>query len=201
MALLTITRMRRWTIKHRLAPQAAGLLCACAFLALGARPASGADPGSREYAVKAAFLYKFADYVDWPAAAFGSPAGPLTICILGRDPFGAVLDELTRGERVAGRALVIHRAPAADKTANCQVAYISSGTGMAQALATFGGKPVLTVTDDADPGLHGIISFVIHENRVRFEIDTAIAATSGLAISSKLLTLAAATRGGKAGAP
>lgn len=177
------------------------VLSVAGLLVLVHGAAAGADSASREYAIKAAFLYKFADYVEWPQSAFGAPNSALTVCIIGRDPFGSVLDELAKGERIAGRDIVIRRLAAPGPSLECQVAYVSHQNELARTLDAFDDKPVLTVTDGG-AAAHGIINFVIRDNRVRFEIDTAMAATNGLAISSKLLALAAAARdAGKRGAP
>ena len=83
-----------------------GLRLVVAALALamaGAPTAAGADTNPLEYAVKAAYLYKFAPFVEWPAAAFASPSSPFQLCILGRDPFGAQLDHDVAGQRGLGR--------------------------------------------------------------------------------------------------
>jgi len=169
-----------------------------AFIVLLLCPAHAAEPLSREYQVKAAYLYKLADYIDWPAAAFDSPDSPLTICVFGRDPFGSALNAVVAGERAAGRGIVVKRASAPDVAFGCHVAYItpSKDDVLVQQLALFIGKPVLTVTDGAgnEGGSHGIVDFVIQDDRVRFNIDSGLAVNGGLAISSKLLNLALKVR-------
>jgi len=165
------------------------------LIALLVAPAAGAEP-SREYAIKAAFLYKFGDYVDWPPSVFTSPDSPFFVCVIGTDPFGAVLDDLARGERAAGHPIVIKRAATLDESTGCHVAYVSAADKtFAQSLGSVAGKPVLTVTDGVDElGPHGIVNFIIRDNRVRFDIDTRLTAESGLTISSKLLSVAAMVR-------
>ncbi|MGE3332005.1 MAG: YfiR family protein [Rhodospirillaceae bacterium] len=158
--------------------------------------AYGADPLTREYQIKGAYLYKLADYVEWPAAAFASPASPLTICVVGRDPFGGALDQVTAGERVAGHVIEIKRLAAADPSV-CHVAYFSGPTGavLDTQLAGYDGKSVLTITDGIGEGARrGIINFVLRDDRVRFEIDEQAASDVKLAISSKLLSLATTVR-------
>lgn len=160
-------------------------------------PAIGAEPSSREYAIKAAFLYKFADYIEWPASAFASAGSPLSICVIGEDPFGAALDSLAAGERAAGRVIAVRHLPTPEGAANCNVAYVGARTPdeLARMLAAFAGKPVLTVTDEVDEARpHGIVNFVLRDNHVRFDIDARLAADDRLAISSKLLSIAVAVR-------
>jgi hypothetical protein len=102
-------------------------------------------------------------------------------------------DQAAKGQTVAGKPLAVKHLPVAAPDAGCQVMYLSGTDAqtIAQGLAAMKGAPVLTVTDEAThPNDHGIISFVIDANHVRFDIDDAAAAQSGLVISSKLLGLA-----------
>jgi hypothetical protein len=158
--------------------------------------AQAVEPPSTEYSVKAAFLYRFADYIEWPPTAFDSPASPVTVCVIGRDPFGPTLDRLTDGERVAGRPIAIKRAQKLDGAMGCHVVYVDTKGDLTASLHAVEGKPVLTVTNGVDEtGAHGIINFVIHDNRVRFNIDIRLAAGNGLSISSRLLSVALAVNG------
>ena len=162
-----------------------------AGLALFALPAPAAAPPS-DVAVKAAFLTKFPAYVAWPPAARPRPGAPLQICILGGDPFGRVLDEAARGQQIDGHPLQIRRLGAPGAAGGCHVAFVQ---GNAPALFQgLQGKPVLTVTDAGARGRSGMIHFVIHQGRVRFNIDEAQAARSGVGISSRLLGIALTVR-------
>lgn len=168
------------------------LFGACLMLVLAQDLARSSSP-SLEYAIKAAYLYKFAPFVVWPASAFASSDGPLTICVSGRDPFGKALDQVTAGQRVAGRAIVVRRIADIAADSGCQIAYIggSPTQSIARALEAVRGQPVLTVTDDdPDRPNHGIITLEVVQNRVRFKIDEREAEQCRLAISSKLLNLA-----------
>lgn len=176
------------------------LVCALLTFAL---PAS-AQPNGLEYAVKATYLYKFIPFVEWPEVPGDVPAGPVNLCVVGDDPFGQTLEravgERAVGEREVGeRELAVLRFRTADRAAGCHVMYIAS-TGpqsAAAALAAVRGMPVLTVTDSArNPQSKGIINFVTRAGRVRFEIDSRAAAENGIAISSKLLSLAVTVRSG-----
>jgi hypothetical protein len=164
----------------------------CAFwTTLVPRTMAAAEP--LEYAVKAAFLSKFGLYVEWPSEAFPSPSSEIRICVLGRDPFGARLDEAVVGQRIGDRALAVRRLETVSKDSHCHILYMGGDAALraGQTVGELGGSGVLTITDAHEPGAGaGIINFVIKDNRVRFEIDEAAAAQHGLKISSKLLSLA-----------
>lgn len=164
---------------------AAGLGCAALLM-----PAA-AWAQSLEYAVKAAYLTKFIPFIQWPDTAFTSPTAPVTICLLGGDPFGASLDKAAGGAKPVDRPITVRHMDQPDPAAPCQLLFIGSGdpATIASALDAMKGRAVVTVTDmDAAP--RGMISFVVSGNRVRFDIDDSQAAQSGLSISSKLLSLA-----------
>lgn len=161
-----------------------------AAMALLAFPAPAAAPPS-DVAVKAAFLTKFPAYVDWPAAARPRPGAALQICILGGDPFGRLIDDAARGQQVDGHPLQVRRLAAPGQAGGCHVAFVQGGNA---ALLGLQGKPVLTVTDARAGAQGGMIHFVIHQGRVRFNIDEAQAARSGVGISSRLLGIALSVR-------
>ncbi len=157
-------------------------LCAAGMLAL---PPARADI-SLEYAVKAAYLTKFVPFIEWPDNVFTSSSAPVTICILGADPFDGTIDKSVSGSGSA-RPLAIRRIDSMVAADGCQVIYAGdAGPGTFDPLA---GKPVVTVTDSG-VSTHGMISFVMVDNHVRFDIDDAAAARNGIRISSKLLELA-----------
>ena len=113
----------------------------------------------------------------------------MQICLVGGDPFGRLLDEAARGQQIDGHPLQVRRLNAATEAAGCHVAYVHGG--LAPALE---GRPVLTVTDARGGAPGGMIHFVIHQGRVRFTIDEALAARSGVGISSRLLGIALSVR-------
>ena len=163
--------------------------CVFAVLAVLAGAASAQD--SLEYAVKGAFLYKFLPFVEWPGSAFASPNSPIAICLLGDDPFGAGLDKTVAEQRISGHPLVMRHMPVGADVSSCQAVFfhIDDPRLETDAVHALDGKPVLTITDSgAADG--GVISFVVEQNHVRFDIDDAEAAHDGLVISSKLLDLA-----------
>jgi hypothetical protein len=156
-----------------------------------AAPALAAAPAASEYDVKAAFLYNFTKFVDWPSEAFSDPSS-LRICVLGEDPFGKSLQAVT-DEQVGGHKLIVTRTESLARPAGCQVLFISRSERekLPQILAALKDAPVLTVADTngfADRGV--IINFVLEGSKVRFEINTDAADRAKIKISSKLLQLA-----------
>jgi hypothetical protein len=147
---------------------------------------------SLEYGVKAAFLYKFSFYVEWPATAFASPASPINLCIAGGDPFGPTLEKVTGRESINGRSIVIRRIKTVERNTGCHILYVGAteASHSVQIMEAVRGSNVLTVSDAGGAGAAGIIDFVIVNNRVRFNIDDEAAAQNGLVISSKLMSLA-----------
>ena len=155
-------------------------------------PAGARAQESLEYAVKATFLVKFPPFVRFPAV----PGDHFTLCVVGTDPFGALLDRAAAGQTVDNMPLVIRRMPALTGPTDCRVVYAggSPAQPVSAILAALRGQPVLSVTDKEVGNAAGIINFVIVNDRVRFGIDEPLAESDGLAISSKLLSLAVSTR-------
>jgi hypothetical protein len=147
--------------------------------------------------VRAADLVKLAPFVDWPTTSFAGPADPFAICVVGKDPFGPVLDHLSAGQSLGGRPVVVRRIPQAARGTGCQIMYLGGAAGpggqeVKEALAAVRGTPVLTVTGGL--GAPGIVDFVLAQGHERFRIDDQAAAENGLAISPKLLALALSVR-------
>lgn len=160
--------------------------------AAGATPLAAASL-PLENAVKASYLYKFAPFVQWPAAAFASPNAPLTICVSGENPFGHMIDEAVQGQRVNGHPFEVQYLPAGRSGAGCHILF-AGGSDAQDSLQPLADRPVLTVSD-SDQGHDGaIIQFVTVGGHVRFTINQAAAAASGITISSKLLGLALRVR-------
>jgi len=164
-------------------------VCTALFVAGAARPAT-AEVNPLATAIKASYLYKMAPFVDWPAGAFPTPTSPFVLCVVGRDPFGPLLDRAVSGQSVSGRPIVVDRLDQISRNSPCQIAFLagSATQSMPQALLALRGAPVLTITDDA--AAPGIVDFTVAGDRVRFRIDDEAAAENGLTISSKLLSLA-----------
>jgi hypothetical protein len=169
------------------------VLATLALTALLAPPPAQGQGQGREYEVKAAFLYNFARFVEWPADAFPGPGAPITYCIVGDDPFDGKLEALLRGETVGGRPLALRRSGKDDDLAACQILFLSRSERSRQEriLDRLGRASVLTVGDEEDfLDRGGIIGFRIEAGRVRFDVDLEAAERAGLKVSSKLLRVA-----------
>ena len=146
-----------------------------------------------EYQVKAVFLFNFAQFVDWPPAAFSDSATPFVIGILGDDPFEGYLEQTVRGEQVRGRGFQLRRYHSVDEVKTCHILFISRPTGnrLDEVLASLRNRPILTVSDDdkfAERG--GMIRFVTDRSRIRLQINLEAAQAASVTISSKLLRVA-----------
>jgi hypothetical protein len=163
-------------------------LVLCVLLTVGLPVSAVVAPA--EYRVKAVFLFNFAQFVEWPPDAFTDPRQPIVIGVLGKDPFGAELDAVVRGETVAQRSLVVERYYNIAELHNCHILYIArSEIGhLPQILTALAGRSILTVSDaDGDDQAGVMIRLVNRSNRVRLQIDVGAAKAGHLLISSKLL--------------
>jgi hypothetical protein len=172
-----------------LRPRGAGLLLA-ALLALAAALPIRAQAPPTEYQVKAVFLFNFSQFVDWPPAAFADGRSPLVIGVLGRDPFGAMLDEIVSGETVNGRPLAVRRYESVEQVEACHILFIdrSRDPQLDADLAALKGRSILTVGDfDGFARRGGIVRFATVGNKIRLRVNLAAAQQAKLTISSKLL--------------
>jgi hypothetical protein len=147
---------------------------------------------TREYDLKAAFLFNFAHFIEWPADTFASPNTPIIIGVLGDDPFGPILDKIVEGETVQNRKLVIKRSRQVDDLKDCQVLFISKSEKdrVPQILASLDDASVFTVGEMEGFAQHGgVTNFFLQGKRVRFEINLEAARRRGLKISAQLLDL------------
>jgi hypothetical protein len=164
---------------------------------LGPGAARGDTPESREDAVKTAFLYHFAKFVDWPSESFKNEASPFVLGIVGVDPFGAALEAL-KEKKVKGRKLVVRKLPRLENYDDCQILFISgSERGNLRAiLSTLKNQNILTVSDiDRFANQGGMIGLLSAGNNVTFEINTDTVQQSKLKFSSQLLKLARIVQG------
>ncbi len=166
------------------------------FCLLAAASPADARASTLETSVKATYIYKLAPFVTWPQS---DPAKPFVICVVGADPFGAVLDQAVAGQVYAQRPIQVTRLDAVNPQSGCDIAYLggSHAQPVEAALQALHGTPVLTVTDENAPD--GIIAFRLSGGHVRFRVDQEAADNAGLTISSKLLDLALSvrTKGGR----
>jgi hypothetical protein len=152
--------------------------------------AAAAQPARLETQVKAAYLYKFAGFVDWPGSAFARPDSPLVIGVAGNDELAAQLEQVAAGRSVGSHPLAVRRLHRGDPPAGVHVLYIAGAErgAWAELLAGARGLPLLTVGDADAPG--GMIRFLVVDERLRFEVALGQVAPSGLKISARLLAAA-----------
>jgi hypothetical protein len=147
---------------------------------------------SKEYQLKAAFLFNFAQFVKWPPNSFTNTDAPFCIGILGDDPFGSVLDETVQGETISNHRLTVVRSQRIEDLKDCQMIFVSrSEEGhVGEILSQIDSRPILTVSEVASFAQNGgDIDFYLSDGKVRFEINPQSALRCGLKISSQLLSL------------
>jgi hypothetical protein len=162
---------------------------------LTAQPAMDSD--NLERRIKAAFLYKFADFVEWPDSVFTSPAAPIVIGVMHDDALATELADATANRTVAGRRLLVRRIKESETAPNIHILFVggSGNARLASLLAPFVTLPTLAVTESESglpPG--SVINFRTASGRVRFEIALDSAEKRGLRLSSRLLTVAQSVR-------
>lgn len=168
--------------------------CLLVITSVGAAQVVAAVTIAPEYRVKAAFLYKFATYVRWPASSTAAATAPFVIGVLGRDPFGSSLSDIVRDQTVHGRAIRIRALSRVEEALECDLLFISSSEqgNLRQIFGALRGNPVLTVGEiDRFAEQGGMIGLITTENHhVRFDINRAAIERAGLRASSQLLHLA-----------
>lgn len=170
--------------------RAAALLVFLAGSALAASPT--ADTLPTEYEVKAAFLYNFAKYVEWPRDPQRA-AEPFVVTVLGEDPFGSILDDAFEGKAIDHRRIVLRRVTRTEEVGASQILFISHSEAgqLPGILKQLDRSAILTVGEmDRFAERGGVICFRSDKDRIRLEINLAVAERSGLRISSELLKLA-----------
>lgn len=180
----------------RIARRASSLACrivlACAAL-LACGPGTAEEAASLEQRVKAAFLYQFAGYVEWPPNAFAHADSPVTIAVMGADPVAAELKQLAASRIVAGRKVTVKPVKAGEPLTGVHILFIGGAESarVGQVVHAAKPRPMLTVTE-ADGALNqgSMINFVIVDRRVRFEVALDSVEKNGLRLSSRLLAVA-----------
>jgi hypothetical protein len=155
---------------------------------------------SKEYQVKAVFLFNFSQFVEWPTNAFPERQTPLVIGVLGEDPFGVFLDETVRGEAMNKHPLVIQRYHRIEDIKACHILFISQSemSRLDRILASLKGRNILTVGDaDGFAQQGGMIRFVTDKNKIRLRINLEATTAASLTLSSKLLRPAEIVAPGK----
>lgn len=164
-------------------------------LALGAAGAVAAE-ALTEVQVKAAYVYNFVKYVEWPAGAFATAQSPVVLCVAAGDGLRGALAAID-GKQAQGRALQLRRAVRPDEFRSCHILFVpeSEERVAGELLRKAGSLPVLTVGEhDGFAAAGGVIGFVVRDDRVQFEINPDAAARADLKVSSRLLQLATIVR-------
>jgi len=149
-----------------------------------------------EYQVKAAYLYNFGKFVEWPTGVTASESS-FNICVLGQDPFSSTFGTTIAGESIKGKNVLIKRIPRAQDAVGCHILFVSSSeeARLKEILAALDKTSVLTVSDMPQfTRRGGMIQFVTEANRVRFEVNLTNAERTGLTLSSQLLKVAISVR-------
>jgi hypothetical protein len=181
-----------WRRLRRLLP---AVSMAVIWTVAGVSDLSPASLKPGEYEVKAAYLYNFGKFIRWPDGAGKDDSFP--ICVLGHDPFGAILDSTLAGESIGGKRATAMRLARAQDADGCRILFISSSENkrLGEDLVAVGNATVLTVSDIPQFCQRGgMIQFVLQGDRVRFEVNLAAAQHAGLSLSSELLKVATTVR-------
>ncbi|MDB5211909.1 MAG: YfiR family protein [Sediminibacterium sp.] len=162
------------------------MLLLCLFIIQSLHAQSTA---SKEYRVKAVFLFNFTQFVEWPSAAFSNPTAPFVIGILGDDPFGSSIDETIQNEKVGGHPLIVQRYHDLRDLKSCHILFINgSDPEKVRENLLVVNRYTLTVSD-ADNFMRagGIIRLITENNKIRLQVNPEAARGAELFISSKLL--------------
>jgi YfiR/HmsC-like len=171
--------------------------CALATLLLAAPPPG--PQGVSEYKVKAAFLFNFAKFVEWPERHRATQS--VTIGVVGADPFGDSLDQVVLNKMVGSKSIEIRRFASLEEMEPCHILFISrsESSRLGEILKALEGTATLTVGEDEEfLRKGGVIRFFTQENKIRFEINVDAAEYEGLRLSSRLLQVARTVAGNEA---
>ena len=170
------------------------LCCVAALLVMSlAFPVQAQAPGVEEYKVKAAFLYSFTKFVEWPNNGVRNGRVNFALGILGDDPFGRSIHEVVKGKTYNGHPIGINKSHELEDLRNCHILFISATENerMGQHLGALKGMPTLTVSDtEGFARQGGMIRLFLENSRVRFAVNRQAIERAGLTVSSKLLVLA-----------
>ncbi len=149
-----------------------------------------------DYDVKAAYLYNFGRFVEWPASVT-SNSDSFTVCVLGQDPFGPALDATLAGETIGGKSVTAKRISTPQEAARCHILFMSSAedSRLSKIIEALDKEAVLTVSDMPKFSQRGgMIQFVLEGKKVRFEVNLGAVQHAGLTLSSELLKVATTVR-------
>ncbi|KQU73367.1 hypothetical protein ASE08_12870 [Rhizobacter sp. Root16D2] len=161
---------------------------------LFALPCAAQSPASAaEYQIKAAYLYKFLAYIEWPPQAFEREHAPIAIGVLGSEQLAGELAQAVAGREVNGHDVLVRRLHAGDTAAGLHVLFVgrSDSARIAQIAATVKGQPLLIVSESDDAfALGSAINFLVVDDKVRFDVALRPVEQAGLKVSSRLLAVA-----------
>jgi hypothetical protein len=147
--------------------------------------------------IKAAFLYNFAKFTDWPAGAFASDGAPITVGFIGADSLAGTFEQNVTGKNANGRDFAIKKLSSAADLAGCQIIFVGDASQASAVIGAAKGKPVLTVGDsDGFAAAGGMINFVDNGGKVGFDLDLGAIGGSGLKLNPKLQQVARNVKGG-----
>lgn len=163
------------------------------LLPYGTLAPATAQAAGLERQVKAAYLYKFASYVEWPDSAFSTPDSPLVIGVIGADDMADELERMIAGHTVNGRTILARKIKAGDSLAGLHILFVGNldRPHLTELFAALKSRPILTITESEEKhALGSMINFVITDDRVRFEVNLAQANACGIKISARMLAAA-----------
>ncbi len=155
--------------------------------------ARAADVRASEYQIKAAYLCKFATYIEWPTASASDATVPIVIGVIASDAVAAEMANTLQGQSVGGRPIVVRRIDAHGRLDGLNILFIARthAAHVSEALAALQGRPVLTVTElDAPGDSSSMVNFIVIDDKVKFDVALPPVVHSGLKISSRLLAVA-----------
>jgi hypothetical protein len=156
-------------------------------------PAYADSASSREYTIKAGFIYNFTKFIQWPEKVEASiDKQGLQFCIAGKDRFGRALDGFAKALKDNNKKLVVKKGVSPKKSEACHILFIESSSSgqLEEYLHNVKGQPTLIVSDSPGFGERGVgINFVIHKNKTHFEINPLAIRQAGIKMSSELLKL------------
>lgn len=182
----------RYLWRLALAPMLASML----VLWPASAHADGLSPLERQ--VKAAYLYKFAGFVEWPEGSFVRPDSPLVIGVMGADALADQLERTVAGHSANGHPLVVRKLKKGESTGQVHILYLGAldKGALHEVMSASRNQPLLTVSDSEEAYAMGsIINFVVAEDRLRFEVALKPAATARIRISARMLSAAYRVQG------
>jgi len=192
--LRRIGQRRKARCTRRSPPWAAAVILVWTLVAVPCLWAQGPKP--TDYDVKAAYLYNFGRFVEWPDSV-ATKSDSFNVCVLGQDPFGPALDATLAGETIGGKNVTARRISSPQEAVNCRILFMSSeeGSRLSKIMEALDKGSVLTVSDMPQFSQRGgMIQFVLEGKRVRFEVNLSAVQRAGLTLSSELLKVATTVR-------